>query len=148
MTALEKVRSWIAAFPGFDILGSFQVDYTDHVNPGPGSIFPGGLVEIERRRDVVGAETVVNQYNFGIYCVLEKAGGATVNTDWVMEFREWVQTQSMMGQVPSFGDEPRNEKITAQNGSLYDTSEGVETYMIQLSIQFIKKFEEENKWLT
>lgn len=148
MTALEKVRDWIATFPGFDILGSFQVDYTDHVNPGAGSISPGGLVEVERRRDVVGVITVVNRYHFGIYRVLESAQGGAVNMDWVVEFRQWVQEQSATGRAPIFGDEPRSESITVHNGALYHTSEGVGTYMLPLSIQFIKKFEEENKWLT
>lgn len=152
MTALEKVRAWIATFPGFDILGSFQVDYTDRVDPGTSSIFPSGLVEVERRRDIMGNTTATNQYNFGIYCVFEKAVGddvgATINADWVMEFQEWVQEQSVLRRAPIFGDVPQAEKITAQNGMLYETNEGVGTYMVQLSIQFIKKYEVENKWLT
>ena len=46
MTALEKLRGWVAAYPGYDILGAFQVDYTDRV-PNNGGVFPSGLVEVE-----------------------------------------------------------------------------------------------------
>lgn len=145
MTALEKTRWWIATFPDFDILGAFQVDYTDQVGANCGGIFPSGLVEAERRRDIMGNTTVTNQYNFGIYCVLLKPQGddatATINADWVMGFQEWVQEQSVRGLAPIFGDEPNGEKITAQNGVLYEANnEGTATYMVQLSIQFKKRY--------
>ena len=146
MTALEKVRAWLRSFPDFDILTEFQVDYLDHAVPNNGGIFPAGLVEVERRSDIVGNITVVNQYNFGIYSAFCKAVGddvgATVNADWVMGFQEWVQEQSILGLAPSFGDEPQGERITAQNGVLYEASdEGTATYMVQLSVQFKKKYE-------
>ena len=76
MTALEKLRGWVAAYPGYDILGAFQVDYTDRV-PNNGGVFPSGLVEVERRQDIMGSVTVTNQYNFGLYYVFEKAPGTT-----------------------------------------------------------------------
>lgn len=145
MTDLEKIRAWVSTFPEFDILGAFQVDYTDHVNPGTGGIFPNGLVEIERRKDIVGNIAVLNQYNFGIYCVFEKDPGddvgAALNADWVMEFQKWVQEQSTLGLAPTFGDDPENEQIAAQNGVLYETNDGAGTYMVQLSAQFMKKYE-------
>jgi hypothetical protein len=152
MSALQKMRDWIAAFPEFVILGSFSVDYTDRV-PANGGIFPNGLVEIERRSDITGNVTVTNQYNFGLYCVFEKApgddAGATINADWIMAFQEWVQEQSATGQSPAFGDIPREERITAQNGVLYDANEeGIATYMVQISVQFKKRYKGENKWLT
>lgn len=153
MTALEKMRTWIATFPDFDILSNgFYVDYTDQV-PSNGGIFPSGLVEIERRRDIMGNTVVTNQYNFGIYCVLTKAPGddtgAVENADWVMAFQEWAQEQSVTEQSPTFGDEPLTEKITAQNGMLYETdNEGTGLYMVQVSVQFKKKYEVKNKWLT
>lgn len=152
MSALKNMRDWLATFPEFDILGSFNVDYTDQV-PANGGLFPNGLVEIERRRDIVGNTTVTNQYNFGLYCVFEKAPGddtgATINADWIMAFQEWVQEQSATGQAPAFGDVPRDERITAQNGVLYEADgEGTATYMVQLSVYFKKLYKGENKWLT
>lgn len=144
MTALDIIKTWLAAFPDFDILSQFHVDYTDQI-PSNGGVYPSGLVEIQRKRDVLGNVTVENQYNFGLYYVFAKApgddAGATVNADWLMSFQEWVQAQSITGAAPAFGDEPRTEKIIAQNGVLYEaTDEGTATYMVQLSVQFTKLF--------
>lgn len=152
MTALEKIRAWLATYPDFNILSAFQVDYTDRI-PSNGGIFPGGMVEVERRKDIVGNTTATNQYNFGLYYVFTKAPGddigATINADWVMGFQDWVQEQSITGQAPIFGDVPTEEKIQAQNGVLYEANEeGTATYMVQLSVQFKKKYEVKNKWLT
>ena len=151
MTPLEKVRNWLATYPGFDILDRFQVDYTDQV-PANGGVFPSGLEEIDRKSDIFGNVTIENQYNFGLYYVFEKAPnddeGATINADWIMEFQEWAQMQSATGAAPVFGDVPRSERITAQNGVLYDaTDEGLATYMVQLSVRFTKKIEVKNEWM-
>lgn len=150
MTALEKIRDFIGSYPGADILSEFRVDYTDQI-PANGGIFPSGLVEISRRSDILGNTTVTNQYNFGLYYRFEKAPGddtqATINADWVMDFQEWVQAQSVMGLAPVFGDVPRREKITAQNGVLYSAEdEGTATYMVQLSVQFIKQYPTTDPW--
>ena len=123
MTALEKITAFVRSYPGADILQTFRVDYTDQI-PANGGIFPSGLEEISRRTDIFGNVTVTNQYNFGLYYVFEKAPGddtgAEVNASWVMDFQEWVQEQSARGTAPVFGDVPRQERITAQNGVLYD----------------------------
>lgn len=152
MTPLEKIREWLASYEGFDILGQFQVDYTDQV-PSHGGIYPSGMVENSRKTDIFGNVTVENQYNFGLYCVFAKApgddAGATVNADWIMDFQLWAQEQSVLGLAPVFGDVPDQERIIAQNGVLYDASvEGTATYMVQLSVQFIKKYEVKNEWIT
>lgn len=45
-----------------------------------------------------------------------------------------------------FGDDPHKERITAQNGQLYAADEGgTAMYMVQMSIQFIKKFRKGEK---
>ena len=152
MTALDKLRNWIKTFPGYDILADFQVDYTDQMTANSGGIFPSGLVEVGRSTDIMGTVTVTNQYNFGLYYTFLKAPGddigAAVNADWVMDFQEWVQAQSITGQAPVFGDQPRSERIIAQNGTLYEfDAEGMALYAVQLSVQFTKIFKEENKWL-
>ena len=152
MTALEKIRKWLATYPEFSILEQFRVDFTDQI-PANGGIFPSGLVEVDRRQDIWGNVTVTNQYNFGLYYVFEKAPGddtgATINADWIMTFQEWAQEQSILGLAPVFGDVPREERIMAQNGVLYSsTDEGQATYMVQLSVRFMKKFEVQNEWLT
>lgn len=151
MNALETVRDWLTTFPQFNVLTGFQVDYTDKI-PSTGGILPDGLVELSRRQDIVGNVTVTNQYNFGLYYVFEKAPnddvGAAENADWIVDLQEWVQEQSATGAAPVFGDDPREERITAQNGTLMEANEeGTGVYVVQMSVRFIKKFREENKWL-
>lgn len=151
MSALSKIRDFVGKFPGADILSQFRVDYTDQI-PANGGIFPSGLLEVSRTKDIFGTVIVENQYNFGIYYVFVKdAGddiGATENADWIMDFQEWVQEQSITGNAPVFGDVPNREKIVAQNGVMYGADEeGTAVYMVQLSVNFIKRYEEANKWL-
>ena len=143
-TALEKMRGFVASFPEANVFEALVIDYTDNV-PNSGGLFPGGLVEISRRRDLLGNVTVTNQYNFALYTVLEKSPdediGATLNAEWQMAFQEWVQAQSVKGLAPAFGDEPRTEAITAQNGTIYSAEdEGTAMYVIQLSVTFTKYF--------
>lgn len=145
ITDLQRMKDFIASYPGFDILGTFNVDYTDQV-PSTGAIFPSGLTEIARREDILGNVTLTNQYNFGLYCVFAKDGdmGAQVNADWVMDFQNWAQEQSARGLAPKFGNTGDKETLKAQNGIMYDQAdEGTATYMVQLSVQFKRKFEAE-----
>lgn len=150
MTALERITDFVSGYPKADILQTFRVDYTDQI-PANGGIFPSGLEEVSREQDLLGNVTVTNQYNFGLYYVFEKSpgddAGAKVNAGWVMDFQEWVQKQSVLGLAPVFGDVPRAEKITAQNGVLYSAEdEGLATYMVQLSVRFIKRFPTTDPW--
>lgn len=142
--ALAKMRDFIATFPDWDILSQLSIDYTDKV-PDCAGLFPGGLVEINRNMDIVGDVTVDNQYNFALYANLAKSpdedSGATINADWLMAFQEWIQEQSVTGQAPTFGDEPRKEVVTAQNGAIYSTDdEGTALYVVQISVTFTKHF--------
>ena len=142
MTALEKIREWLATFPGNSRLRSLRVDYFS-ADPDNGNISPSGLVEISRTEDILGNVIVRNQYNFGLYYVFAKAPdddkGATENADWLMEFQEWIQEQSIRKEAPTFGDEPKTEQIVAQNGTIYSADEeGAATYMVQLSVTFKK----------
>lgn len=143
-TALEKVKAFVASFPGADVLAELAIDYADRI-PDTAGLFPSGLVEVRRTPDVLGNVTVVNQYNFALYTVMSKApgddAGATLNAEWVQAFQEWVQEQSVLGQAPTFGDDPRQERITAQNGAIYSAdAEGTAVYAIQISATYVKKF--------
>ena len=145
MTALEKIKGWLGSYPGFDLLSAFQVDYTSEV-PDCGGLFPAGLVELDRRQDILGGVTVENQYNFAIYYLLEKAAGddtgAAENAAWVMDFQEWVQRQSVLGLAPRFGSGTAPEVIRAENGTLYEVDgEGTALYSVQLSVRFEVKYE-------
>lgn len=140
MTELEQIREWIKTFPDFDILSTFQVDYTDQI-PANGGIYPAGLVEVNRKEDILGNVTVTNQLNFGLYYVFEKAPGddtgAQVNADWIIKFQLWVQEQGVRGLIPRFGNTEEKQKAKAENGVMYAADEeGTATYMVQLSIQY------------
>ena len=149
MTDLEKLKSWLRTYSDNDF-EKMQVDYTDAL-PGQFGVFPSGLVEISRRRDILGDTIVQNQYNFALYVVYEKAPGddigATINADAVMDFQRWVQEQSIAGLAPTFGNiDQRRETISAQNGALYEADgEGLAMYMIQLSAVFTNYYERSNR---
>ena len=140
---LEAMRSFVEGYPDADALSPLFIDYADRV-PGGAGLFPGGLVEVRRHTDITGGTVVENQYNFALYTVMTKApgedDGATQNAKWLMAFQEWVQEQSIRHLAPTFGDDPRTERMTAQNGTILAADEeGVAVYVIQISASF-KRF--------
>lgn len=144
MDALEKMRDFVASYPDADIFEKFSIDYTDNV-PDNGGLFPTGLVEVSRTKDLLGNVTVRNQYNFALYTLFTKSPGddmgATYNAEWVMGFQEWVQQQSALGLAPQFGDIAREEEITAENGQVHSAdNEGTALYAVQISVRFTKEF--------
>lgn len=145
MTKLEKIRQIIQEFPEYDILKEFRVDYTDQV-PANAGIFPAGLVEVERRTDILGNTEVTNRLNFALYVVLNKSDGddelATINADWVLDFSEYIQERSIRKDYEPFGDIPARETITAADGHLYEaTDEGLGIYAVEVSVQYVRTFE-------
>ena len=145
MTALDKIQDWIKTYPGCSQLRELSVDYTES-DPANGGVNPAGLTEVSRKRDILGNVTVTNQYSFTLYFVFAKYPGDDVgaeeNAQWLMDFQDWVQTNSITGKAPAFGDDPRQEIIKAQNGCLLSAdSEGTAVYSAQLSVQFIKRYE-------
>lgn len=145
MSELEKVREWVSSYPGAYRIGDLQIDYSAP-NPENGSIDPTGLVEVSRKEDILGNITVENQYNFSLYFVFYKApdddAGASENAEWLMDFQRWVQEQSLRKKAPTFGDDPHSETARAQNGTIYAAGEeGTAVYTVQLSFNFIKKYE-------
>lgn len=145
MSDLERIRNWLHKYPEINKIGALKVDYYA-AQPNNGSIDPSGLVEISRTNDILGNVTVENQYNFGLYFVLAKAPdddkGAKDNADWLLDFQRWIQEQSILQNVPVFGDVPEYETITAQNGKVEAADEeGTGIYSVQLSITFTKIYE-------
>lgn len=142
MSDLEKLRNWIQTYPNHEKIAAFSVDLVDQI-PFKGSIAPSGLVEITRSEDILGNVTVNNQYNFGLYYAFRKDPEddmeATKNAEWLMDFQKWIQEQSVLRKTPVFGDDPLKERISAQNGSIYDaTEDGTAIYMVHLSVSFTK----------
>lgn len=145
MSPLKRILEWLNTFPGIDRVNGLRVDYYSP-QPDNGSIDPSGVQIISTTEDILGNKSVVQQYNFGVYYVLTKDpgddAGATDNADWVLEFQEWVNEQSLRRLAPIFGDNPAMERIKAQNGSVTQASaEGVAIYMVQLSVNFTKNYE-------
>lgn len=143
--ALQKMREFVESYPGADILSQLSIDFTDKV-PNAGGLFPSGLVEVRRRAFIDGTREVDSQYNFALYTLFEKVpeddATGTANAAWLMAFQEWVQEQSILGLAPSFGDDPRSERIRAGNGEMYSASdEGTALYVIRISVSFTKRYE-------
>ena len=95
---------------------------------------------------VLGNVIVENQLNFGLYYVLVKEpeddAGAEANAQWVLGLQQWVQQQSIQHLAPTFGDESKSERVTAQNGVLFAADEnGTATYLVQLTVKFTKYYE-------
>lgn len=149
MTDLEKMREWIRTFvdsAGNGVPDNFFVDFTNEI-PQNAGLFPTGTMEISRRADIAGNITVTNQYNFGLYAVFEKPADheieSTRNAQWVMDFQQWVQDQSIMDLTPKFGNTAEwQESIKAQNGMFYGEKEEGATgiYMITIAVQFKKYY--------
>lgn len=140
MTALDTMREFVQSYPDYEILSRLDIDYTDKV-PNSGGLFPSGMVEVSRRSDLLGNVTVTNQLNFALYTTLEKWEGSLDNAEWQLGFQQWVQAQSALGLAPTFGDEPRTETITAQNGQLYSADEeGTALYVVQINVTFTKYY--------
>lgn len=145
MSAIEKIRKWVKTYPGVGKVMDLFVDYYSMQLDGS-SIAPSGLTEVSRREDVLGNLTVENQYNFKLSFVFPKApgddDGATENADWLLDFQQWVQEQSILRLVPVFGDDPKKETVKAQNGTNeYATIEGSGLYTVLLSVNFYKIYE-------
>ena len=148
MTDLEKIRNWIITYPKIDAALDLRVDYYAD-KPENSSLAPAGMTELSRKNDIMGNCIVENQYNFALYFVFPKSPeddiGATENAEWLLDFQDWVQEQSVIRKTPIFGDEPNTESIKAQSGEIIDADpNGIGLYMVLLTINF-KKIYEVNK---
>ena len=145
MTDLKKVIDWLLTYPAPGPLLDLKVDYYAQ-QPENSSLAPAGLVEISRTEDILGNTKVRNQYNFALHFLLLKpADGdaeATDNAEWLMDLQRWIQEQSILKKVPTFGDEPQKETIKAQNGELtWADEDGTGIYTVMLSVDFTKTYE-------
>ena len=140
MTKLEKMKDFISKYEHFDILDNFCIDYTDQL-PANAGLFPAGLVELERRADILGNVEVQNQLNFALYVILNKSAG----DDELIDFAEYIQEENLRHKHLPFGDYPESEIIMASDGRLYDaTDEGLGIYAIEISVRYTKKIRKES----
>lgn len=148
MTDLEKMREWIKTFVdrrGNSIPDIFQIDFTNEI-PQNASLFPDGMMELSRSKDMGGNVTVSNTYNFGLYVILAKPADvdeiSTNNAEMVMELQQWGQEQSIMQMAPKFGNiQEYNEVIKINNGKFFgDKENGAGVYMVPITVQFKKYY--------
>ena len=133
MTDLEKMQNFLQTYPGWE--GAVQVDNTQ---PAPGCIglFCDGLEERSRQSDVQSNLQIACRYRFTLYRRADRAGDA----GWVLDFQNWVQTQSALGRTPQFGDIPHLERMEAQKGSLKDRSQTA-LYAVTLLADFTRRYQ-------
>ena len=137
MTNLTKMRTWLTTFPGWDDSWVLHTDRTE-AEPGNSGLYPLGGEELSRREDVLGNVKVQCRYRFYLYRVAQYTDPLE-NAQWLLEFQQWVRQQSATGQAPSFGDEPKAERLRAEKGKLVSASQsGMATYEVKLTVEFTK----------
>ena len=132
---LERVCSWLQTFPLWE--GTLQVDYADEI-PGSTGLYPRGLTELSRREDVLGNVAVRCRCGF---LLRRCACPGEDNARWLMEFQTWVADQNRLGLAPQFGDDPKQERIRAFDGRIYDRAQaGSGRYTVILTAEFTKYY--------
>ena len=132
---LENMKAWLQTFPQWE--GNIQVDYLEAV-PGNTGLYPKGITELSRREDVLGNVKVRCRSTF---LLRKTAVGTEENARWLMEFQTWVADQNRLGLVPQFGDDPKQERIRAFDGRIYDRAQaGSGRYTVMLTAEFTKYY--------
>ena len=135
MTELELLSAWLQTFPLWDT--DTQIDLTDAV-PGSTGLFPKGLQELSRREDVLGNLAVRCRCSFLLRrCACPGEDSAR----WLLDLQNWVMEQERLGLTPKFGDDPKTERLRAQEGKLknsFQTGSGL--YTVQLTAEFTKLY--------
>ena len=137
MTDLEKLQQWLLTYPGWK--DTLLVDFTE-AEPGNSGLFPNGLEEISRREDVLGNLQIACRYRFMLYRRTAGRADNTANAQWLLDFQNWVQQQSLAGLTPRFGDVPARERLQAQKGTRKEGAQ-VGMYAVALIADFMKVYE-------
>ena len=135
MTDLEKMQKWIQSYPGWK--EPLQIDMTEPA-PGNAGLFCDGLEERSRQADILGNLQIACRYHFTLYRRVSRDKNDAV---WLLDFQNWVQTQSALGLAPRFGDIPYLERMTAQKGTLKDRNQTT-VYTVTLTADFARIYEE------
>ena len=140
MDVLEKLRKWLLTYPGWDAGGLTYIDFTDGM-PGSTALYPQGMEELERAKDVTGRVCAHCRWNFVLYRIGQQAE-AEADAAWLLAFAQWVQQQSATGLAPVFGDEPERERMYARKGRLQKANTaGTVSYSVELCAEFTKYYE-------
>lgn len=138
MTDLEKLKTWLATYPGWEEDKPFFVDYTTP-KPGCVGLFPQGLEQVSLRRDITGGQKAACRYRFRLYRAAALEENQEENARWLLDFQNWVEAQSSGGLAPHFGDVPQEERLRAEGGSLQKTGKlGSGLYALTLTAEFTR----------
>jgi len=142
MNSVEKMRAFIQQYPNLSsFTNGIKIDWNDSKSFG---LMPMGQSTISRDEDILGNITLKKQYNFALYAnrftVEDVIRIETIG--FLDDFSEWIEEQSIRGNAPCFGDNPKAEEISAQNGMLYQLYEDGKTgrYQIQIKVLYEKHF--------
>ena len=137
MTDLEKLYRWLREYPEWN--GLLQVDRLEDESDGIG-IFPKGLEELSRQEDVQGNVSIACRYRFDLLRRVHHQPDSKTNAQWLLDFQNWVQQQSVDGKTPRFGDVPEAEKMRAEKGTLQNHAI-TDTFAVTLIAEFMKVYE-------
>lgn len=138
MTDLEKLKTWLATYPGWEDDKPFFVDYTTP-KPGCVGLFPQGLEQVSLRRDITGGQKAACRYRFYLYRASALEENQEENARWLLDFQNWVEAQSAGGLAPRFGDVPQEERLRAEGGRLQKTGKlGSGLYALTLTAEFTR----------
>lgn len=138
MTDLEKLKTWLATYPGWEADKPFFVDFTTP-KPGCVGLFPQGLEQLSLRRDITGGQKAACRYRFLLYRASSLEENQEENARWILDFQNWVEAQSARGLAPRFGDVPGEERLRAEGGSLRKAGKlGSGLYALTLTAEFTR----------
>ena len=138
MTDLEKLKTWLATYPGWEDDKPF---FVDDATPKPGCVglFPQGLEQLSLRRDITGGQKAACRYRFYLYRASALEENQEENARWLLDFQNWVEAQSAGGLAPRFGDVPQEERLRAEGGRLQKTGKlGSGLYALTLTAEFTR----------
>ena len=138
MTDLEKLKTWLATYPGWEDDKPFFVDDSTP-KPGCVGLFPQGLEQVSLRRDITGGQKAACRYRFLLYRAAALEENQEENARWLLDFQNWVEAQSCGGLAPHFGDVPQEERLRGEGGSLQKTGKlGSGLYALTLTAEFTR----------
>ena len=112
VTELEKMRAFLLSYPAWE---EGKLLYIDRCDGGENGLFPEGVEEISRKRDVLGNTRVHCRLRFLLY---RSAAQRAEDAAWLLGFQKWLAEKSIRGEAPHFGDVPSEERLRAEKGQL------------------------------
>ena len=139
METLEKIRNWLSKCPGWVSSWKIYFDTTENA-PGTVGIYSLGEEIISRREDVLGNVEDLCRCRFQVYWRLPTED-RQANAKWLLEVQSWIRQQSALGKAPTFGNEPKKERIWAEKGKLFEENNvSAATYGMTIVAEFVKKY--------